>query len=73
MASWSGDLFVFTDGEGQQYVAALLPPGLASNVQRYQASGPNMPVGWKPEKVDDAAAWLTKKRSGGFEFRPVPL
>ena len=74
MASWSGDLFVFTDDEGQDYISAALPSGPASNVRRYSASGPSQLVSWpRAEKVDEATAWLAKKRAEGFEFQPVPL
>jgi hypothetical protein len=76
MASWSSDLFVFSDGEGQDYVSAALPVGVAipaSSVRRFRGDGPRMPIGWpKPEKVGDASAWMARLTQKGFTFLQLP-
>ena len=75
MSVWSGDLFVFKDGEGQEYISADLhtgDPTPASAVKRYRASGPYMPIsGPAPTAVDDADAWMSEKRKAGFAFEMV--
>ena len=72
MSAWSGDLFVFKDGEGQDCVSTLLPTGIVSASTRYRASGPNMPIsGSAPTTVGDAAAWMIEKQKEGFVFERV--
>lgn len=72
MTGWSSEFFVFSDGEGQQYVSAALPTGMliaASALMRYRATGPHMPVSWpEPTAVDDAALWIAEREKEGFTF-----
>ena len=72
LSSNSWDLFVFKDGEGQEYVSATLPfghPIHISDVARYRASGPYMPINWpSATAVESAVVWMMEKRKQGFAF-----
>jgi hypothetical protein len=75
MSTWSGDLFVFKDGQGQEYISGTLPTGVAmpaSALKRYRASGPYMPMSWPaPTAVGDAAGWMIERQKKGFVFETV--
>ena len=75
MSAWSGELFVFVDAEGVEHISTSLPTGNdipASQVKRYRASGPNLPIsGPAPTAIGDSAAWITEKQKDGFAFALV--
>lgn len=73
--NWTGTIFVFSDEDGNDFVATALPQGQVipqQQVRTFQASGPQMPMGF-PQAigVDDPDAWLNERRKEGFTFDPI--
>jgi hypothetical protein len=72
MTSWTGNLFVFEDHEGQEYVSTADPAlggTSANNVRVYSVRGPYAPIGWRQAvPVRDASAWMGHLEKEGFYF-----
>jgi len=71
----SGDLFIFTDQNGETFVSSALPTGVvipASAVRQVRYTGPKPPVGWpRATKVGNLEQWLKEREAEGFEFTDV--
>lgn len=71
--NWTGDFFIVTEPNGQQWVGGTASAGGASAghiIQHFRASGPLDPLGPRLIKVDDPAVWMDEKRKEGYEFTP---
>ena len=68
--SWQGQIFVFADCEGREYVSPTFPFGVAKagSFRMYAASGPFLPVTGMTV-VGNAVAWLHELKSQGFRFQ----
>lgn len=72
VSNWTGTIFVFTDANGNHFVGTALPQGQVipqHQVRTFQASGPQMPMGFPQTlAVDDPDAWLNERKAEGFTF-----
>lgn len=75
MSAWSGELFVFKNGEGQMCVSAAAPTeqsGIVLELKKYRVEGPYMPVRESAAvPLTDVTAWMSEKQEEGFAFEAV--